>query len=34
MFTRTIYFSLIMQLTTTLISLDGLNYKLEEKDYA
>ena len=30
---RTIYLSLIMQLTTTLISLDGLNYELEEKDY-
>lgn len=30
---RTIYLSLIMQLTTTLISLDGLNYDLNEKDY-
>lgn len=29
---RTIYLSLIMQLTTTLISLDGLNYELEETD--
>ena len=30
---RTIYLSLIMQLTTTVISLDGLNYDLQDKDY-
>ena len=30
---RTIYLSLIAQLTTTSISLDGLNYKLSEQDY-
>ena len=29
---NTIYISLIMQLVTTVISLDGLNYKLEERD--
>lgn len=30
---NTIYISLIMQLVTTVISLDGLNYKLEERDF-
>jgi hypothetical protein len=30
---RTIYLSLIMQLTTTIISLDGLNYNVDDKDY-
>ena len=29
---KTIYFSLFVQILTTLISLDGLNYELEEKD--
>ena len=29
---KTIYFSLFSQIATTLISIDGLNYELEEKD--